>query len=78
MYRGHADITVSLWDVNNPDENPERKEFSHVFPSDSKGPVPVEDISFNQFRQVFLDAVARRLSWYFSAHPTENDFKLEG
>lgn len=77
MYRGRADITVTLVDVNKPDEDPDRKDFAHIFPSDTKGPIPVGDITLNQFRQLFLDSVARRLAWYFSAHPVDKDHMLD-
>ncbi len=61
MYRGRMDITVALVDVKKPDEYPDRKEFNHIFPSELKGPIPVGDITLNQFRQEFLDSAARRL-----------------
>jgi hypothetical protein len=64
-------------DVNKRDEYPERKEFTHVFPGEAKGPIPVTDMALTQFRQLFLDAVARRLAWYFTAHPTDRDFEMD-
>ena len=77
MYRGRADITVTLVDVNKPDDYPDRKEFTQVFPGEAKGPIPVGDVTVNQFRAMFLDSVARRLAWYFTAHPTDKDFDLD-
>lgn len=77
LYRGQADITVTLVDVNVKDDYPERKEFTHTFPGAAKGPIPVDDMSLIQFRQLFLAAVARRLAWYFTSHPTARDFEMD-
>jgi hypothetical protein len=70
LLRGRADLLVSVVDVKNPDETPDSRDFTCVYPSESKGAI---DNSMEnppaQFRQAFLGYVARRLSYYFAPHP---------
>ena len=69
MYRGRASITVSLVDVNHPDDNPEQTEISVEYPSEARGPIDASmDTSPMQFRAAFLSYVAKRLSWCFTGH----------
>jgi hypothetical protein len=70
LYRGRANLLVSLVDVNRPDDQPPPDNFSTVFPSDARGPIPVGiDAQPMQFRQAFLRHVGRQLSLYFSNYP---------
>jgi hypothetical protein len=70
LLRGRAHISVSLVDVNHPDDTEEPREFTHVYPSDSMGPKAVDaDTPPAQFRQQFLASIAHRLSYYFAPHP---------
>jgi hypothetical protein len=69
MYRGRANISVSLVDVNHPDDTPEQKEYTDTYPSDAQGPIDASmDTSPMQFRAAFLNYVATRLSWNFTGH----------
>jgi hypothetical protein len=78
LYRGNADLVVTLVDVNKPDEAPEQKQFSCVYPSDAKGPVPVGlDTQPMLFRQAFLTFIAKRLSWFFSPYPKRESYYVE-
>jgi hypothetical protein len=77
LYRGQADITISLIDVNNPDEEMEQREFSCTYPGEGRGPVPVEDKSLAAFKLEFFGTVATKLSWHFTSHPTDEDYKFE-
>ncbi|HXG10050.1 MAG TPA: hypothetical protein VNK04_09700 [Gemmataceae bacterium] len=77
LYRGRAEITVSLIDVNHPDEGPLRREFVCQFPSETRHAIPVEDISLEKFRDAFLNYVAKRLSWYLTSHPTREEHDCE-
>jgi hypothetical protein len=70
LYRGRADINVSLIDVTNPDEGPLRKEFICQFPSEVRQGIPVDDINPEKFKNDFLHYVSGRLSWMFTKHPT--------
>jgi hypothetical protein len=71
LYRGRANLLVSLVDVNRPDDPLPQQNYVCTFPSEARGPVPVTDIEMVQFRQSFLSYVARQLSWYFSKYPRE-------
>ncbi len=76
LYRGNTQIDVSVVDVNKPDESPEHETFSHLYPSEGKGPVPVGDVTQEQFRHAFLTAVAKKLSWYFTGHATQFEYDV--
>jgi hypothetical protein len=70
LLRGRADLLVSIVDLNHPDETPESKEFTCVYPSESKGALPADpETPIMLFRQGFLQYVARRLSYFFAPHP---------
>src|SRR5947209_8022189 len=43
LYRGRANISVSITDLNKPDDEPITKPFACSYPSDSKGPVLASD-----------------------------------
>jgi len=74
LYRGHADITISCWDVNASGEDPKYTEpYTAEYPR-TRGPIAVSDGNAQQFRQAFLNQVAKELSWRFSAHPTSDDY----
>jgi hypothetical protein len=77
LYRGRANLLVSLVDVKRPDETPNQENYVCLFPSDARGPVPVHDIPMIQFRQDFLSHVARQLSLYFSKYPREENRMIE-
>ncbi|HZY87827.1 MAG TPA: hypothetical protein VFE78_23525 [Gemmataceae bacterium] len=69
MYRGRTNISVSLVDVNRPDENPEQTEITTEYPSEARGPVDASlDTNPMQFRAAFLGYVAKRVSWCFTGH----------
>jgi hypothetical protein len=69
LYRGRANISVSLVDVNHPDDVPEQKEYTDTYPSDAQGPIDASlDTNPMQFRAAFLTYVAKRLSWNFTGH----------
>jgi hypothetical protein len=70
LLRGRADLLVSVVDMHHPDENPETKEFTCVYPSESKGALPADpETPPGLFRQAFLGYVARRVSYFFAPHP---------
>jgi hypothetical protein len=69
LLRGRADMLVSVVDVKHPDETPDSREFTCVYPSDSKGAIDASaETPVMLFRQAFLQYVARRLSYYFAPH----------
>ena len=42
MYRGRTNVSVSLVDVNHPDENPEQTEVTAEYPSEARGPIDLK------------------------------------
>jgi hypothetical protein len=66
LYRGQTEISVSLVDMKNPDDVPD-KEFNDHYPSEA-GSINTWDMSPTAFRDRFLEHVAKRLSFYFVDH----------
>jgi hypothetical protein len=78
IYRGRADISVSLVDVNDGEEGPLRREFTTQFPTEARQGIPVDgDVNLQKFKDSFLDYVAQRLSWYFTSHPRRLEHDCE-
>ncbi len=68
LLRGRAHISVSLVNINNPDDTQETREFTCVYPSEAKAQDVGPDMPLLLFRQQFLTTIARRLSYYFAPH----------
>jgi hypothetical protein len=78
MYRGQTSISVSLVDVHKPEEAPEHKEFTCLYPSESKGGIDMDpNEPATQFRGAFLDTLAKRLTRYFAAYPESEDREVD-
>jgi hypothetical protein len=77
LFRGKANIGVTLINVFDPDGAPERKEFVKEFPTENKGEIAVGDMTVTQFREQFVDYIAKNLSWYFTAHPIADRYSCE-
>jgi hypothetical protein len=73
LYQGRAEIQVSVIDVKHPDDSPTPHEFSDIYPNE---PGSIDNLEVNpmQFREMFLTHVAKRLSFYFSAHQKRDRF----
>lgn len=67
IYRGQTEILVSVVDMKNPDEV-EQKEFTDRYPTEARGDMTPLDITPYQFRDKFLEHVAKRLAFYFVQH----------
>jgi hypothetical protein len=77
LFRGHAEVSVSVVDVHKPGDEPVfRKEYSTDFPR-SQGPQPVTDTNLQKFRSEFLTRVATDLTWYFTAHAVSEDYPCQ-
>jgi hypothetical protein len=77
LYRGRASISVSVVDVHEPTEGPKfRHEYTCEYPR-ARGPIPAGDGNAAQFRQMFLTVVAKELSWLFTSHPVDDDFRCD-
>jgi hypothetical protein len=75
IYRGRANIKVSVIDVSDAEDVPIPRDYSYVYPSDARGGVAVDiDTPPGVFRGQFLDYVAKQLAWLFSAHPTSHTY----
>jgi hypothetical protein len=68
LLRGRARILVSLVDIKNPDETLQPHEFSDTYPEEMRGAYDSLDMHPMQFRQMFLQHLARRLSYSFVNH----------
>lgn len=76
LFRGRAEISVQLVDVNEPDDDPLKQLYRCEYPK-TRGPIPISEYSPLQFKQKFLDHVGRELSWYFTAHLNEDEYKRD-
>jgi hypothetical protein len=76
--RGRAEMTLTLVEMNKPDDLPERKELSVAYPSDACGMVHGFDSNPMQFRQKFLLHLSRQLAWQFSSYPKRDMQFVEG
>lgn len=77
LYRGKIEGRVSVFDAHKPEDYPIRKDFSIIYPGESKASVPVGENNPQQFRSMFLAHAAKRLSWFFTAHAVEDDFHMQ-
>lgn len=70
LFKGRAELTVDVADVNKPDEIPDSETLTAVYPSEARGAIAAGlDTTERVFKQAFLAYLAKRLSWYFSRHP---------
>ena len=77
FFRGRCDISIVVHDVHKSSEGPKwNGEYSTEFPK-ARGPIDASSGSVAQFRQKFLNVVAREISWRFSAHLLEDDYRCE-
>ena len=74
LYRGKADMTISLVDVKKSDESPPPQPVTCNYPRESRIQLTTTDKSPAEFRQMFMEYVGRRVAWKFTAHPTRDDF----
>ncbi|MCA9120217.1 MAG: hypothetical protein H6822_33755 [Planctomycetaceae bacterium] len=76
LYKGRADINVSVYDMEDGGHEVFRKsvpEFS--FPA--TGPYPVGDLSEVQFRRAFLKTLAQHVARHFYAYDPVEDFSRD-
>lgn len=76
LFRGRAEISLSVIDLHQPGEEPMyRKEYTTEYPK-TRGPIPNDGsgTSTQQFRLTFLTHVATDLGWLFTAHEVDDDF----
>jgi hypothetical protein len=73
LYRGRAEIGITLVNMQKPDMDPVEKHFSCEYPK-TRGPVPVDEMNARQFYLSFMESVTKRLSWYFVPHESQEDY----
>jgi hypothetical protein len=77
LYKGHADILVSLVNMNNMDNPPERKPFVCSFPSEAR-PIPVDSENpTSRFREAFFAHIAKKLTWLFTEHLPREEYAAD-
>ncbi len=77
LFRGRAQISISLLDVKHPDDTPARVPFTTTYPSEARGPVSVGfDDNPATFRQAFLTHTAKQLSYYFTRYAKHNTYDI--
>ena len=77
LYHGVAEVSISVIDMSKAADGPVyNDEYRTEFPK-TRGHIPASDSSVSAFRQKFLSIVARDLAWKFTAHPTEDAFKMQ-
>jgi hypothetical protein len=73
LYRGRAEIGITLVNLQKPDMDPIEKHFSCEYPK-TRGPVPVDEMNARQFYLSFMESVTKKLSWYFVPHESQEDY----
>lgn len=74
LYKGHAETKVKVYRIQ-----PEYHDCVFDTPivvdyPTKERPIPVADISFQRFRDGFVEHLAKRLSWVFTPHETGDQF----
>lgn len=76
LYRGRAEIFVSVTDVNGPEEQGPVFTKDYVAQYPGTGPEPT-DYSINIFRTRFINRMARDMSCFFAAYPTDRKMDMD-
>ncbi|MGE3806158.1 MAG: hypothetical protein AB7K24_15915 [Gemmataceae bacterium] len=77
MYRGRAGMRVEVVDVNDPDAEAVSTILAPEYPPSERGAVPSDEARPAEFRQKFLDHLARKLAYLFTAHTTHEEYRLD-
>jgi hypothetical protein len=77
LYNAHAHVHVRLVDVNNPDESTMHEDYVANYPSEAHAITVDPDTPPSKFTQMFLGFVAKRMSWYFTAHLPREGYYTE-
>jgi hypothetical protein len=78
LFRGRVEVSLSVVEVNRPDEPAGRRQAAFLYPGEGRAPVPADgESTAPQFRQVFLTHVAKRLAWNFTSHSPLDDHAIE-
>jgi hypothetical protein len=69
LFRGRAEISVTLVNMHDADDDPLERHFSCAYP-ETRGPIPVDDQNAREFYMSFLNYMAKHITWYFVPHAT--------
>jgi hypothetical protein len=72
LFRGHADYSVSLINVHEPEEK-KQKQFSYTYPSEAKA-LQASDTTATLFKQKFLENIARKVTACVTSSPTKDKY----
>ncbi len=75
-YRARAELSISLIDVKHPDDSTPPKNFTLKYPSEHNF-ILADAETDQEFREKFLACTAKRLAWYFAAHPASDLHNIE-
>lgn len=68
LLQGKSHMLISLVDVKQPDESLPSREFTYIYPGE-QGALDNFSMPIAQFRQIYLEKLARRLTYWFVNHP---------
>jgi hypothetical protein len=77
VYRGLAEITVLLAEVNHPDEPAEQRDLHIVYPSEARAEVVDMETPPQVFKEKFFKYVAKRLAWHFIPHHKRESYYVD-
>jgi hypothetical protein len=78
LYRGQTEIALTVTDLSKPAG--EDRKWDHIYTTTypaARGPIEVEGSSVLLFRSLFLTHVAKELSRFFTAYPSDERFDTE-
>jgi hypothetical protein len=77
LYRGDAQLSVTLVDAANPTV-PEEAPVQVIYPDESRGgAIPIDDEPPQKFKNDFFEKIATQVAWQFTAHPTSDSYTCE-
>src|SRR5947209_7596089 len=77
LFRGRAAISLDVMDISKAAEGPIYKEVYTIEYPRARGPIPAENSNPAQFRQQFLNVIARELCWRFTSHLVDDDLRCD-
>jgi hypothetical protein len=75
LYRGKAELAVTVVNMKTPDDDPIEQPYRCEYPASR--PIMADDQNARQFYTSFLNYVAEHIAWYFTAHPTSEDYRCD-
>jgi hypothetical protein len=73
MLHGQVNIDISLLNMQNPEDEPVRTQFVSEYPTKARGPIQADDRNLQEFRESFLESIAKQLAWHFTAHQMRDE-----